>query len=134
MDPLPYNTWPSRRYSDNTCLGRPRYTMTGRDHDPVPDRHLWPGDLIGGATGRPGRGRTVVRLRPPFSDREYDRTSTRCSFLTDTVRDNWKRPTGNARSVWARGAGRADNVRRSSQLQYRGPYPAIPCTPAGQYR
>ena len=45
--------------------------MTGRDHDPVPDRHLRPGDLIGGATERPGRGGTVVRLRPPFFDREY---------------------------------------------------------------
>ena len=29
-------------------------------------------------------------------------------------------------SVWARGAGRADKVRRSSQPQYRGPYPAMP--------
>ena len=29
-------------------------------------------------------------------------------------------------SVWARGAGGANKVRRSSQPQYRGPYPAMP--------
>ena len=85
MDPLPYKTRPSSRRIDSTRLGWPRYTMTGQDHDPVPDRHLRPGDLIGGAIGRPGRGGTAVRFRPTFSDREYVRTSTRCSFVTDMV-------------------------------------------------
>ena len=132
IDPLPYKIRPNRRRSDNTCLGRPRYTMTGQDHDPVPDRHLRPGDLIGGATERPSCGGTVVRLRPPFSDREYARTSARCSFPTDTVGTDWELPTGDARSVWVRGADGADKVRRSSQPQYRGPYPAMSCAPAGR--
>ena len=134
MDPFLYKTRPSRRCSDSTRLGRPRYTMTGQDHDPVLDRHLRPGDPIGGATGRPGRGGTAVRLRPTFSDREYARTSARYSFPTDTVGADWERPTRDARSVWARGAGGADKVRRSSQPQFRGPYPAMPCAPAGRCR
>ena len=29
MDPLPCNSWPSRRHSDSVCLGWPRYSMTG---------------------------------------------------------------------------------------------------------
>ena len=37
-------------------------------------------------------------------------------------------------SVWARGAGGADKVRRSSQPQYRGPYPVMPCAPARRCR
>ena len=40
MDPLPYKTRPSRRRNDSTRLGRPRYTITGQDHDPVPNRYL----------------------------------------------------------------------------------------------
>ena len=71
MDPLPCNTWPSRRRSDSACLGRPRYTMIGQDLDPVPDRHLRPGDLVRAPTGRPGRGGTAVRLRPCSSDQGY---------------------------------------------------------------
>ena len=31
--------------SDSVRQGRLKYTMTGRDHDLVPDRHLRPGDL-----------------------------------------------------------------------------------------
>ena len=85
MDPLPYKTRPSRRRSDNTRLGRPRYTVTGQDHDPVPVQHLRPGDLVEAPTRRHGRGGTAVRLRPPFSDREYARTSARCSFSTYTL-------------------------------------------------
>ena len=42
MDPLPDKTRPSRRHSDNSRMGQPRYIMTGRDHDPVPDRKAWP--------------------------------------------------------------------------------------------
>ena len=116
MDPLPCKTRPNRRRSDSTCLAWRRYIMIGQDHDLVLDRHLRSGDLIDGATGRPGRGGTAVRLRPPFSDREYDRTSARCSFPTDTVEDDWERPTRDACSVWARGVGGVDKVRRSSQL------------------
>ena len=71
MDPLPCNFWPSRRRSDSARLGRPRYTMTGRDHDPVPDQHLRPRDLVGAPTGRSGHGGTAVQLRPRSSDRGY---------------------------------------------------------------
>ena len=42
MDPLPYKTRLSRRRNDSTRLDRPRYTITGQDHDPIPDRHLQP--------------------------------------------------------------------------------------------
>ena len=59
-------------------------------------------------------------------------TSICYSFLIDKVGTNWERLTGDVRSVRARGSGGADKVRRSSQPQYRGPYPAMPCAPAGQ--
>ena len=108
MDPLSCNTWPSRQRSNNACLARPRYTMTSRDHDPVPDRHLWPGDLVGAPTGRPGRGGTVVRLRPHFSDRGYD----------GPLLAALSRPTMDTSSVWAWGADGANKVRCSSQPQY----------------
>ena len=52
MDLLAYKTRPSRWCSDSMHLGRPRYTMTGQDHDSVPDRHLRPGDLVGAPIGR----------------------------------------------------------------------------------
>jgi len=71
MDPLPCNIWPGRWRSDSARLDRPRYTMTDRDHDPVPDQHLQLGDLVRASTGRPGCGGTAVRLRPRSSDRGY---------------------------------------------------------------
>ena len=60
MNLFPYKTRPSRRRSDSTRLGRTRYTVTGQDHDPVPDWHLRPGDLVGAPTEKAGRGGTVV--------------------------------------------------------------------------
>ena len=71
MDLLPYKTRPSRQRSDSTCLCQPRYTIIGQDHDLVPNQQLRPGDLVRAPIGRPGCGGTVVRLRPPFSDRGY---------------------------------------------------------------
>ena len=68
----------------------------------------------------------------PFHRPRIRRASARCSFPTDTVGANWERLTGDARSVWAQGAGGANKVRRSSQQQYRGPYPAMPCAPTGR--
>ena len=56
MDPLPYKTWPNNWHSDSTCLGQPRYTMIGQDHDSVPNRHLRALG-VGPALARPlGRG------------------------------------------------------------------------------
>ena len=60
MNPLSYKTRPSRRCSDSTCLGRTRYIVTGQDHDPIPDWHLRPGDLVGAPTEKAARGGTVV--------------------------------------------------------------------------
>ena len=131
MDPLPCNTWLSRRRSDSARLGRPRYTMTGRNHDPVPNRHLRPGDLVGAPTGRAGRDGTAVRLRPRSSDRGYG--GSLLSSLSRPTRSGRLGTTDqDACSVWAQGAGGADKVRRSSQPQYRGPYPVMPCAPAGR--
>ena len=108
MDPLSYKTRPSRRRNDNTRLDRPRYTITGQDHTPVPDRHLRPGP-------HPTSGSRAPPRPTPFLRSRIRRTSTHCSFTTDTVEDDWERQTGDARSVRARGSSGVDKVRRSSQ-------------------
>ena len=61
------------------------------------------------------------------------RTSARDSSPTDLVEANWERLIGDTRSVRAQGSDGADKVRRSSQPQYRGLYPTMPCAPLGQY-
>ena len=121
VDLLPYKTRPSRRRNDSTRLGRPRCTITGQDHNPVPDRHLRPGprptsgagpaspDLwdVGSASPDPldmGSASPTSRSRAPprptpFLRSRIRRTSTHCSFTTDTVEDDWERQTGDARSV-----------------------------------
>ena len=62
--PASPQTRPSRWHGDSTSLGRPRYMTTGRGHDLAYDWRLWPRGLIGTPTGRPGRGGTVIQLRP----------------------------------------------------------------------
>ena len=51
------------------------------------------------------------------------RTSIYSSCPTGVVGADWKRPTGNARSVETQETGGASKAGLSSQPQYRGPYP-----------
>ena len=52
------------------------------------------------------------------------RTSAYSSSPTDMVGADWERQTEDTRSVRTQELGGADKARRSSQPQYRGPYPA----------
>ena len=52
------------------------------------------------------------------------RTFAYSSSPTSAVGAEWKQPIGDARSVRTQELGGADKARRSSQPQYRGPYPA----------
>ena len=69
-----------------------------------------------------GRDNDPVRLRPPSPTED---TPDLCSLLFPDRHDRDRLGTTDwdARSVRDRGSGGADKVRRSSQPQYRGPYP-----------
>ena len=116
MDPLSCNIWPSRRHSDSARLGRSRYTITGRDHDPVPTstsgQETW-------SEPRP-EGLAEMGLQsdsdpvPPTED-----MADLCSplFLDRHGRDRLRTTDQDACSVWAQGASGVDKIKRSSQPQ-----------------
>ena len=58
------------------------------------------------------------RLRPGMH-----RTSAYSSSPTGAVGADWDQPTGDTRSVRTQETGRTSKAGRSSQQQYRGPYP-----------
>ena len=84
---------------------------------------------------QPSRRRCRRRATPGpaqiTNDRPEERSSLRPEGLaayssspTSAVGADWERPTGDVRSVTTQESGESDKARRSSQPQYRGPYPA----------
>ena len=125
MGSLFRNTRPSRRRSNNARLGRPRYTMTGRDHDPAADPRSRPGGLVSAPTRRPGQGEDHSPTPTEFPRPGICWTYAHRSFPTDTVgTDRDDRPGTPARY----GSGeQVEQIRESTQVNRHTEDNASPC-------